>query len=208
MGTLAQEFFFVTADVHDFARKCSAGIIGHFGHDTIPAVVRDAGRAAVVAGDTASDVKRAILEAATRAGCVKSDAEIQATYDQAEQDMYRRGKRRGGRQISVDFDSDLTPDPKTVGVTVLDTLCEETATVDNAAVKRSVAAVRAALAKVNVKAAECFDAIGAVEWDAARVQPNLVQLARALGVTRNPARKRWQTLDRILRSGDFAAMVA
>lgn len=208
MGTLAQEFFFVTEDVHDFARKCSAGIIGHYGSDTVPENVRATGRAALAAGGSASAVKRAILEEATRARCLKSDVSIQMTYDQTEADLYRRNKRRHRHiDITVNFDLDWARDWR-LQPTILDTLCEETATVDNTTLKYSIAAVRAALAKVNGKAAECFDAIGRVDWDDGRSQPNLVQLARALGVTRNPARKRWATLDRILRSDDFAAMVA
>lgn len=217
MSTLAQEFAFVSNDVHDFARRYvswaqeySKGIIGHYGRDwreTAPEDVREIGAAAALVRDNPSKVKRDILEEATRARCLKSDAEIQATYDQMEADMYRRNKRRHRHiDITVDFDLNLNPNPRTMG-TILDTLCEDTATVDNRGLKHSVASVRAALVTVNVKAAECFDAVGRVDWDAERVQPNLVQLARALGVTRNPARKRWQTLDRILRSDDFAAMV-
>ena len=221
MGTLAQEFAFVSEDVHDFARRYvtwaedySREVIGRFGRDwreTAPVDVRDIGRAARHVRDNASAVKRDILEAATRAGCVKTDAEIQATCDQTERDFYKRDKRRVGRMILTDFNPDLTPDPRTDsrlgGVTILDTLCEDTAHVDSTAVKHSVALVRDVLAKVNAKAAEAFDAIGKVDWDAARSRPNLVQFARALGVTRNPARKRWQSLDRLLRSEEFAAML-
>jgi len=140
----------------------------------------------------------------------KTDAELAATMATQERDFYRSynsfGDGRNHREV-MSGDFSRTADPRTAG-TILDTLCEETAHVDNSAVKDSIATIRAALAKVNVKAAEAFDAIGMVAWDDERSQPNLVQFAKALGITRNPARKRWQALNTLLRSEAFATLAA
>jgi len=139
----------------------------------------------------------------------KTPEELRSTMATQERDFYRSPKSFGDHRRSREYwtgDFTRMADPRTAG-TILDTLCEETAHVDNSALTYSVAQIRETLAKVNVKASETFDAIGMVEWDSERVQPNLVQLARALGITRNPARKRWQSLDKLLRSEAFTAMV-
>ena len=143
----------------------------------------------------------------------KSDEEIEAYYAKADQESTRPlgvsgsdADKVGHTFITCGIDERITAD----------TLSDETADNDNVvpgeSCQVSVAQLRNACERADASGRSSFvetlDAIGSVEWNADKAQPNLSQLARRLNRSIPAVRERWTHLQAFITSDRFGQLSA
>ena len=170
-----------------------------------------------------------VLRVAFVAGAVRSDDAINAYYEKATDEMFRPLGVSGhdtatatamhigktfvtcgvSERVTVD-DADVNP------ASFLDTLAAETcdgdAVVSGESCRFSVAQLRNACERADASGRSSFvetlDAIGSVEWNDDKAQPNLSQLARHLNRSIPTVRERWTHLQAFITSDRFGQLSA
>jgi len=182
-NTVKQTLWMLPSDLADAASRYAR---------TLPADERDAFVDAMMRTSFALDVR-------------KSDAEITEYYAKADQESTRplgvsgSGVNKVGHTfVTCGIDERVTAD----------TLSDETADSDNVVHGESMRVTVAdlyATARISddagrSKFTRLIDAIGKVEWNDVKGQPNLVQLSKVLGVSRATARESLGRLTSLLRA--------
>lgn len=192
-------------------------------------------------GFDADAFERAVVDAATCAGLIVSDAEIAEHYARADHDFTRplgcagdpngKSAKYGHRIVAAPIYERVVADTAAEGnwddedvsdvagsldcidaMTVDETHVDDDSIVQNESQRVTFGALVDVLAshdaKGRTKYARMAQAIGQVEWNDARNQPNMVQLAQAMGVKRATVQESYKRFIAFVQSDECKRLLA